>query len=55
MRPVRLTYNDVGDAEKVEKDQTLMLCSIVTDRMCLVVTGALLETTGRWGCCVRSL
>ena len=34
MRPVRLTYGDVGDTEKVEKDRTLMLCLIVTDRTC---------------------
>ena len=26
MRPVRLTYGDVGDIEKLEKDRTLMLC-----------------------------
>ena len=55
MRLVRLTYGDVGDAEKVEKDQTLMLHPIVTDRTRLVTIGTLLETTGLWGCCVRSL
>ena len=55
MRPVRLTYGDVDDAEKVEKDRTLMLHPIVIDRTRPVVTGTLLETTGRWGCCVRSL
>ena len=32
MRPVKLTYADVDDAEKVEKDRTLMLRPIVTDR-----------------------
>ena len=30
MRSVRLTYGDIGDAEKVEKDRTLMLRPIVT-------------------------
>ena len=55
MRPVRLTYDDVGDVEKVEKDRTLMLRPIVTDRMRPVAAGTLLETTGRWGYCIRSL
>ena len=32
MRPVRLMYGDVGDAEKVEKDRTLMLRLTMTDR-----------------------
>ena len=48
-------YGDVGDIEKLEKDQTLTLRLIVTDRTCPVATGTLLEMTGRWGCCVRSL
>ena len=49
MRPVRLTYGDIDDEEKLEKDRTLMLHPIVTDRTRLVVTGTLLEMTGRWG------
>ena len=53
MRLVRLTYGDVGDAEKVEKDRKLMLRPIVTDRTCPIATGTLLETTGRWGCCIQ--
>ena len=36
MHPVRLTYSDVGDVEKLEKDQTLMLHSVMVDRTCLV-------------------
>ena len=52
---MRLTYGDIGDAEKVEKDQTLMLRPIVIDRTRSVVTGTLLETTERWGSYVRSL
>ena len=48
MRPVRLTYGDVGNVEKVEKDQTLMLRPIVIDQTRPVATGTLLETTGRW-------
>ena len=48
MRLIRLTYGDVGDAEKVEKDWTLMLRPIVIDRTRPVATGTLLETTGRW-------
>ena len=47
MRPVRLTYGDVGDVEKVEKDRTLMLRPIVTDRTRPVMSGTLLEMTGR--------
>ena len=49
MRSVRLTYGDVGDIEKLEKDQTLTLRLIVTDRTCLVATRTLLEMIGRWG------
>ena len=41
-------YDDVGDAEKLEKDRTLMLRPIVTDWTRQVETGTLLETTGRW-------
>ena len=55
MCPVRLTYGDIGDAEKVEKDQMLMLRPIVIDRTRPVMIGTLLEMTGRWGCCVRSV
>ena len=55
MRPVRLTYGDVDDEEKLEKDRTLMLRLIVIDRTRPVATGTLLKMTGRWGCCVRSL
>ena len=50
MRPVRLTYGDVGDTEKLEKDQTLMLRPIVTDRTRPVMSGTLLEMTGCWDC-----
>ena len=49
MRPVKLTYGDVDDKEKLEKDRTLMLRPIVTDRTRPVATGTLLEMTGRWG------
>ena len=49
MRPVRLTYVDVGDTEKLEKDRMLMLRPIVTDRTRPVTTGTLLEMIGRWG------
>ena len=49
MHPVRLTYGDVGDVEKLEKDRTLMLRPIVIDRTRPVVTGTLLEMIGRWG------
>ena len=55
MRPVRLTYGDVDDEEKLEKDRTLMLRPIVTDRTRLVATGTLLETIGRWGCYIWSI
>ena len=55
MRPVRLTYGDLSDVEKLEKDRTLMLRPIVTDRTRPVVTGTLLETTEHWGCYVRSV
>ena len=46
-------YGDVGNAEKVEKDRTLMLRPIVTDWTRPITTGTLLETTGRWGCYIR--
>ena len=46
MRLVRLTYGDVGDTEKLEKDRTLMLRPIVTDRTHPVATGTLLEMIG---------
>ena len=39
MRSVRLMYGDIGDAKKLEKDQTLMLRPIVTDWTRPVVTG----------------
>ena len=39
---VRLTYGDVGNTEKVEKDWTLMLRLIMIDQTCLVTTGTLL-------------
>ena len=42
-------YGDIGDTEKLEKDRTLMLRLIVTDRTRPVVTGTLLEMIGRWG------
>ena len=48
VRPVRLTYGDVGDEEKLEKDRTLMLRPIMTDWTRPVATSTLLETTGRW-------
>ena len=38
MCPVRLLYGDVGDVEKMEKDRTLMLHPIMTDRMRSVAT-----------------
>ena len=47
MRSVRLTYDDVGNAEKLEKDRTLVLCPIVTDRTHPVATDTLLEMTER--------
>ena len=46
---VRLTYGDVGDAEKLEKNRTLLLRPIVTDRTRPDMNGTLLEVTGRWG------
>ena len=55
MRPVRVTYDDTGRAEKLESDRTLVLRPIVTDRMRSVMFGTLLEMTGHWGCCVRSV
>ena len=55
MRPVKLMYGDVGNTKKLEKDRTLTLCPIVTNRTRPVATGTLLETTGRWGCCVWSI
>ena len=36
-------------------DQTLVLCPIAFDRMRPVMSGTLLEMTGRWGCYVRSV
>ena len=53
MRLVRLMYGDVGDTEKVVKDQTLMMRPIVTDRTRPITAGTLLEMTECWGCCVR--
>ena len=47
MRVVRLTYGDIGDVEKLEKDRTLMLRPIVIDRTRPVVTGTLLKMIGR--------
>ena len=55
MRPVRLTYGDVGRVEKLESDRMLVLRSIATDRTRPVMSGTLLEMTGRWGCYVRSV
>ena len=52
---VRVTYDDVGRAKKLESDRTLVLCPIATDRTRPVMSDTLLETTGRWGCCVRSV
>ena len=46
MRPVRLTFGDVGDAEKLEKDRTLMLRPIVTDRTRPVAKQRLGELSG---------
>ena len=50
-----VTYDDAGRAEKLESDRTLVLRPITTDRTRPVMSGTLLETTGRWGCCVRSV
>ena len=55
MRPVRVTCDDVGRAEKLESDQTLVLRPIATDRTRSVMSGTLLEMTEHWGCCVRSV
>ena len=55
MRLVRQTYGDVGTAEKLESDQTLVLRPITTDQMRPVMSSTLLEMTGRWGCCVQSV
>ena len=46
MRSVRLTYDDVGDAKKVEKDRTLMLRPIVIDRTRPVVKCCFWNLTG---------
>ena len=46
MRVVRLTYGDIGDVEKLEKDRTLMLRPIVTDWTCPVAVEQLWELTG---------
>ena len=57
MLPVRLTYGDLGDAEKLEKERTLMLRPIVTDWTCPVAVEQLWELTGSdrtLGSCVRS-
>ena len=51
MRPVRLMYGDVDDEEKLEKDRTLMLRPIVTDRTRLVAT----RNDRTLGFCIRSL
>ena len=40
---------EARNVEKLEKDRTLMLRLIETNRTCLVVTRTLLEMTGRWG------
>ena len=39
--------------QKLESDRMLVLRPITTDRMRPVMSGTLLEMTGRWGCCVR--
>ena len=39
--------------QKLESDRTLVLRPIMTDRMRPVMSGTLLEMTGRWGICVR--
>ena len=47
-----LTYGDVGRGE-AGSDRTLVLRPIAIDRTRPVMSGTLLETTGRWACCVR--
>ena len=47
VRPVRVTYDDTGRADKLESDRTLVLHPIAIDRMRLVMSGTLLEITGR--------
>ena len=42
-----VTYDDVGRAEKLESDRTLVLRPIAFDRTRPVMLGSLLETTGR--------
>ena len=39
VRPVRVTYDDAGRAEKLESDRTLVLRPIATDRTCPVMSG----------------
>ena len=41
--------------QKLESDRTLVLRPITTNRTRPVMSGTLLETTERWGCCVRSV
>ena len=48
MHPVKVTYDDTGRAEKLESDWTLVLRSIAIDRTRPVMSGTLLEMTGRW-------
>ena len=55
MRPVRVTYDDAGRAEKLESDRTLVLRPIATDRTRPVMSGTLLEMTGHWRLSVRSV
>ena len=55
MRPVRVTCDDAGRAEKLESDWMLVLRPIATDRTRPIMSGTLLEMTGCWGCCVRSV
>ena len=58
MRPARLTYGDVGDVEKLEKDRTLVLRLIVTDRTHPVMVEQLWELTRNdrtLESCIRSL
>jgi len=49
-RPVLLTWQRT---EETVSDRMLMLRPIVTDQTRPIATGALLETTGRWGYCVQ--